>query len=81
MIKDTIITVIGTITFLIVVIFVVLAILHKVDSKIWNNGYCDCGGKWKYEQAIGHRASSSYIYKCDKCEKRIELRFMQQEVK
>lgn len=43
------------------------------DDKLWNNGHCECGGTWKYEQAVGHRSSTSYIYICDKCGERIEM--------
>ncbi len=50
----------------------------KHDDKLWNGGHCDiCGGTWEYEQAVGHRTSTSYIYVCRNCGKRIEL----QEVK
>lgn len=46
----------------------------KHDEKLWNNGHCDiCGGAWEYEQAVGHRSSTSYIYVCEGCGKRIEL--------
>lgn len=46
----------------------------KHDEKLWNNGHCDvCGGTWEYEQAVGHRSSTSYIYICEDCGKRIEL--------
>ena len=43
------------------------------DDKLWNNGHCECGGTWKYEQAVGHKSSTSYIYVCDKCGERIEM--------
>lgn len=44
------------------------------DDKLWNEGHCDvCGGTWEYEQAVGHRSSTSYIYVCEDCGKRIEL--------
>ena len=47
----------------------------KLDDKLWNDGHCDvCGGSWEYEQAVGHRFSTSYIYVCDKCGKRIEIK-------
>lgn len=47
---------------------------EKHDEKLWNDGHCDvCGGAWEYEQAVGHRSSTSYIYVCDECGKRIEL--------
>ena len=46
----------------------------KIDDDLWNNGYCsECDGQWIYEQAVGHRYSTSYIYVCDKCGKRIEI--------
>ena len=38
------------------------------DLEAWNGGYHeDCGGRWEYEQAIGHRYDTNYIYVCDKC--------------
>ena len=44
------------------------------DDKLWNGGHCDiCGGTWKYEQAVGHRSSTTFIYVCGNCGKRIEL--------
>ena len=46
----------------------------KHDDKLWNDGHCDvCGGAWEYEQAVGHRSSTSYIYVCEDCGKRIEI--------
>ena len=46
----------------------------KHDDILWNDGHCDvCGGAWEYEQAVGHRTSTSYIYVCEGCGKRIEL--------
>ena len=59
----------------VIVIFlvVVLAVCRIGDSKSWNNGYCECGGKWIYKQAVGHRYSTNYIYQCDKCGKMHEF--------
>lgn len=46
----------------------------RYDEKLWNDGHCDiCGGTWEYEQAVGHRSSTSYIYVCEDCGKRIEV--------
>lgn len=42
-------------------------------SAEWNNGYCECGGHWEYEQAVGHQTRTSYIYRCNECGKRIEV--------
>lgn len=53
------------------IVFAICAGLCKIESTIdnanWNGGYHQCGGKWVYEQAVGHRASTDYLYKCDKC--------------
>lgn len=55
-------------------IFVAIDYPTRHDDKVWNDGHCDiCGGTWKYEQAVGHKHSTTYIYVCDGCEKRIEL--------
>lgn len=43
------------------------------DDELWDDGKCYCGGHWEYEQAVGHRSSTSYIYVCDRCGKRIEI--------
>lgn len=69
------------ITSIIVIILLCVALFFGVywisikhDEKLWNNGHCDiCGGTWTYEQAVGHRISTSYIYICDDCGKRIEI--------
>lgn len=43
------------------------------DEKEWNNGYCECGGHWVYEQAVGHAYRTSYMYRCDECGKTLEV--------
>ena len=51
------------------------------DLENWNGGYHeDCGGMWKYEQAIGHRYDTDYIYVCDKCGMRHEFEKYYKEV-
>jgi hypothetical protein len=69
------------ITGIICIILLIVALLLLIyknglnrEDKLWNGGYCSvCGGAWKYEQAVGHRSSTSYIYVCENCGKRIEL--------
>ena len=47
------------------------------DIRTWNDGYCQCGGRWQYVDnnirvhANGEDvyANSEYIYRCDKCGK------------
>lgn len=75
--RDNLTEIIGII--LIVLLFVALFFgiykaSKKYDDKLWNGGHCDvCGGTWEYEQAVGHRSSTSYIYVCRNCGKRIEI--------
>ena len=69
-----IIAIIVTILICAALFFGVSKISEKHDEKCWNNGRCDvCGGTWKYEQAVGHRYETSYIYVCYGCGKRIEI--------
>lgn len=67
-----------------VIILVIVGICYglrslekKSDEKIYNNGICtECGGHYEYEQAVGHREDTTYIYKCNKCNKRIEVHYI-----
>lgn len=57
---------------IVIVILLALALVMHIassihDDSVWNYGYCDCGGQWVYQQAVGHRFSTCYIYECDKC--------------
>ncbi len=67
------ITVVIVIAIIAGLVFLVDAGENAHDYKLWNYGHCECGGTWKYEQAVGHRSSTSYIYICDKCGERIEM--------
>lgn len=74
--KDTaneIIQVIIAITLIIAVVIGAVKCSRNQDEVKWSNGYCECGGHWEYEQAVGHQYSTTYMYKCDKCGKHIEL--------
>jgi hypothetical protein len=44
-----------------------------MNTITWNDGYCKCGGKWEYQEAVGHRYSTNYLYKCDKCGRIVEF--------
>lgn len=69
-----IIQIIVGIAFIICLVVGIIIGLKERDQKMWNNGYCECGGHWVYEQAVGHQYGTSYMYKCDSCGKRIEVR-------
>lgn len=75
--RDNLPEIIGIILIVLLVVifcFGVYKLSIEHDNKLWNGGYCDnCGGNWEYEQAVGHRSSTSYIYICGKCGKRIEI--------
>lgn len=64
------------IIFLILIAMLIVGVLidKKHDDKLWNQGHCpECGSEWEYEQAVGHRYSTHYIYVCNKCGRRIEI--------
>lgn len=42
------------------------------SNKIWNNGYCECGGKWKLVAVCdSDHSSRTKYYVCDECYKEI----------
>ena len=52
------------------------------DANIWNDGHHALdGGKWEYQQMVGHRYSTYYAYKCSECGKIVELSEYYQEDK
>lgn len=69
-----IIAIIVVIGLLIVGAFLLNSCSEAKDFEVWNDGYHEyCGGRWEYEQAIGHRYDTDYIYVCDKCGMRHEF--------
>lgn len=56
-----------------IAIFIVVSFIDNiVSSTQYNDGICSCGGTFKYEQAVGHRYETRYLYICDKCGRTIE---------
>lgn len=55
------------------ILLALLFILRMINATGWNNGHCSCGGKWVYQQAVGHRYETTYLYECDRCGKTIEF--------
>ena len=69
-----VITIIGIILVIVAVIVSCIIIGAYRDNKLWNYGRCPaCGSEWEYEQAVGHYYSTSYMYVCNKCGRRIEI--------
>jgi hypothetical protein len=62
-----------TVVIALVIIFIGTIFLRSCDAKKYNEGVCKCGGHYEYQQAVGHRRSTTYIYKCNKCGNLIEL--------
>lgn len=58
-----------------VLIMIVLLLMRSCESAVeWNDGICsDCGGNYVFQQAIGHRTLTDYMYVCDKCGRKIEI--------
>lgn len=64
----------ASIGILIVLLIVTLIISRGCSSARYNNGICSrCGGKYVYQQAVGHEYFTRYIYRCEKCGKVIEV--------
>ena len=69
------------------ILFILLMIIlfiadSKADKKAWNNGFCECGGRWEYVDILhnvnyvkdyGFQENKKYIYKCNKCGKMHEF--------
>lgn len=71
--QEIIIIILIALVFVAFFFYLHLASISRED-KTWNGGHCDiCGGTWKYDQAVGHRSSTTFIYVCGNCGKRIEL--------
>lgn len=58
---------------MILILLAIIFILKVVNATSWNGGYCSCGGAWRYQQAIGHRFETTFLYQCDKCGKTKEF--------
>lgn len=52
---------------------------YKTSESEWNDGHCECGGSWMYVEAVGHRYSTEYIYKCDGCGRMIKTAFLMED--
>lgn len=64
----------GEIGILILILIVIFIISRACSSARYNNGICKiCGGHYVYQQAVGHRYETNYIYRCDKCGHTIEV--------
>lgn len=74
--KDTVYDIIQVILGFAFIVGIVIGLVKCVNNQEraeWNNGYCECGGHWIYEQAVGHQMKTSYIYRCDECGKILEV--------
>lgn len=63
------------ITCILLLIIALAAIGIKIHNSItFNDGKCvNCGGRYVYQQAVGHEYSTYYIYKCEQCGKMVEV--------
>lgn len=53
----------------------VIFIYNKISDILhWHHGCCKCGSRWVYQQAIGHKDCTNYLYICPKCGKIIEVK-------
>ena len=57
-----------------IAILIVFSFIDNIiGSTQYNDGICSCGVTFKYEQAVGHRYETRYLYICDKCGRAIEI--------
>mgnify|MGYP003300421139 CR=1 FL=1 len=66
--------IIGSIVVILAAILITaIAMLSANESnKIWNDGYCECGGKWKLVAVCdSDHSSRTKYYICDECYKEI----------
>ena len=53
---------------IIIIIGLIALGLYKHDYSVWNHGHhSNCGGNWVYQEAVGHKYNTCYIFRCDKC--------------
>ncbi len=65
----------------IILIIVLLIARSCMSDTTWNNGICsNCGGHYRFQQAIGHQYFTDYMYTCDKCGHSIEVMHHYSEV-
>lgn len=57
-----------------IIILIVLLFIRSCSSSVaYNNGTCVfCGGHYVFQQAVGHRSWTNYLYKCNRCGRMIE---------
>jgi predicted nucleic acid-binding Zn ribbon protein len=70
---DTFLVVPVSVLILIAIFVIFYYISGNIEKNKWNNGYCECGGTWQYQQAIGHQSYTKFLYKCDNCGKMREF--------
>ena len=63
------------------VLIAILFILRCINASGWNDGHCSCGGRWVFQNAVGHRYETTFVYQCDKCGKIEEFYHKYAEVK
>ena len=56
---------------------------YHLDSCIWNNGVCDCGGKFEFVNASSVKGAGTsytyYFYSCNDCGNVIKMDFVMRE--
>ena len=78
-IKENIVEIIIISTILLILIGVICGAID--NEKMWNDGRCECGGKWEYVESVtkyhrsedGTYTTTTYIYKCNDCGKMHEF--------
>lgn len=82
-IKGNIVEIIIAIAIVLIIVLIIIGAFGGaiVNEQAWNNGYCECGGKWEYMDSTQSVRGSkdalytytTYIYKCNRCGKMHEF--------
>lgn len=56
---------------IIIILIILLILFHFIDNITWNNGICPCGGHYQHIHSSSIGDVDYYIYKCDKCNRKI----------
>lgn len=58
----------------VIILVVLLCIRSCVSVDTYNDGICPyCGNHYIYQQAVGHKFWTNYIYQCEYCRNQIEI--------
>lgn len=74
--KEELFVSLGIFALIVAMVFLAVKCEKCISSDKYNNGNCECGGHYEYLEAVGHKYSTTYIFFCNKCGRRIEISYL-----